>query len=124
MQADHPEHLPEGHLDGYKCHGAGVVDLGETRDEGVAELLHRREEPQPQVLLRDRGEERPIQGFVFRPHRADNNSGSIAQRHMPFPFRRIGPDGEAGMARRAAPHRVNGSDRHAGVDGNNAALVG
>ena len=78
MEADHPEQLSRARLDGDEGHGAGVVDLGETRDEGVAELLHRREEPQPQVLLRDRGEERPIQGLVFRAHRTHDNSGSVA----------------------------------------------
>ena len=33
-------------------HGARIVELGKPRDEGVAEILDRREEAQPQILLR------------------------------------------------------------------------
>ena len=42
----------------------------------------------------------------------------------PFPFRGIGPDGKARMAGRAAARRLGRSHRHAGIDREQAALVG
>ncbi len=124
MQADDAEHVAGRFLDGDEGHGARVVDLRETRDERVAEFLHRREEPQTQVLRRDRGEERRIQPLVFGTHRPDQNLRSVAQLSVAFPFLRIGADGEAGMARRAAARRLDGSHRDAGIDGDQAVLVG
>ena len=116
VQADDAEHLAGRLIDGDERHGARVVDLGEARDEGVAELLHRREEPQPQVLRRDRGEERPIERLVLRPHRADQNRRSVAQRRAPFPFLGIGPDRKARMAGGAAASRFDRRHRHARID--------
>src|SRR6516225_12135004 len=48
VQADDAEHVAGRFLDGNEGHGARVVDLRETHDEGVTEFLHRREEPQTQ----------------------------------------------------------------------------
>ena len=49
---------------------------------------------------------------------------SVPQRRRSLPFLRVGPDGEARMAGRAAPRRFERRDQHAGVDGDDAALVG
>ena len=45
-------------------HGAGVVDLGQSRDERVAEVLDRGKEAQPHVLRRDLGR-RPVERLVL-----------------------------------------------------------
>ena len=60
MQAHDAQHRAGRLFDGDKRHGARVIDLGEAGDEGVAELLHRREETQPQVVRGHGGKERHI----------------------------------------------------------------
>src|SRR6202011_6218689 len=97
VQANDPEHLAGAFLHRDECHGARVIDLGETRDEGVPEFLHRRKEPQTQVLWRDLSKKRHIQRLVFRPHRSDKDPRSVAQRGVSLPFRGIGPNREAWM---------------------------
>ena len=69
VDAHDAEHFAGRLVDGDECHGARVIDLGEARDEGVAEFLDRGEEAQAQILLRHGGKERRIQCLVFRPDR-------------------------------------------------------
>ena len=124
MQADHTEHVARRFLDRDEGHGARIVDLGETRDEAVAELLDRREEAQAQILRRDRGKERPVQRLVLGAHRPHEDPRSVTQLSGSLPFLGIGPDGEAGMARRrAAARRLEGGHRHTGIDGDESVLV-
>ena len=105
-------------------HGARIVDLREARHEGVAEFLDRRKEPQPQIVLRHAGEERPVERLVLRPHRPHQHLGAVAQRDVPLPFLRIGPDRKARMAGRPAPRGFQRRDRDAGIDRDHAGLVG
>ena len=51
VDADDPKHRAGRFLDGDEGHGACVIDLRESRDEAVAELLDRREETQSQIVL-------------------------------------------------------------------------
>ncbi len=51
VDAHDAEHFATRLVDGDESHGAGIIDLGKARDEGMAEFLYRREEAQAQVLL-------------------------------------------------------------------------
>ena len=61
---DHADQLVAGFVEGDKGHRAGVVELRQPGDELVGEFLHRRKEPQPQILGRDMPQE-----FVDQPAR-------------------------------------------------------
>ena len=50
VDPDHANHLVGGFVERDKGHRAGIVELGQPRDELVGKLLHRREKPQPQIL--------------------------------------------------------------------------
>ncbi len=50
MDPDHADQFVGGFVERDKGHRAGIVELGQAGDEFVGEFLHRREEPQPQVL--------------------------------------------------------------------------
>ena len=63
------EQLPARWLERNERHGARIVDLGEARDEGVAQVLDRGEEAQPQVLIGHAGEEVRVQRLVLRADR-------------------------------------------------------
>src|SRR5258707_8260346 len=47
VDLDQANHLVGGFIERDESHRAGVVELGQPRDERVGKLLHRREEPQP-----------------------------------------------------------------------------
>src|SRR6202023_378135 len=97
-------------------------DLGQARDEGVAGILDRREEPHPQVLLGDAGKERAIQRLVFGPDRTHENRPSIPEREVPLPLLRISlrllrlylvlnPDNEPATRRGGVHHNIGFSSR-------------
>ena len=74
MQAHDAEQLSARRLERDECHRARIVDLGEARDEGVAQVLDRREEAQPQVLIGHAGEEVRVQ--PSRPPGGSAGAGS------------------------------------------------
>src|SRR5262249_53408069 len=83
-----------GLVEGDERHGARVVDLGESRHEGMSEFLDRREEPQPQVVHRDVLEKAAHQGLILRAHRTDENAPALAEHEVAFPLAWIGPNCE------------------------------
>jgi len=50
---NHANQLIGGFVERNKSHRTGVVELGQPGDEFMGKLLHRREEPQPQILAGD-----------------------------------------------------------------------
>ena len=81
MQAHDAEHLAARFVDGDERHGPRIVDLGEAGDEGVAEVLDRRKEAQPQVLARHAAR-RTV-------HRARSSSGRTGRTKIAVPSRNV-----------------------------------
>ena len=107
MQAHRTQHLAAARVDGHQGNGAGVVQLGQARDELVAEVLHRLEEAQAQVIVGHPGEERAEQTVVLRPHRPDEGLAAVGQGNGALPLGGIREDRKA----RVAPALVQASHR-------------
>src|SRR3546814_14398753 len=74
------EHLAVALVDGHQRHRARIVELHQPGDEVVAEVAHRAEEAQAQVLRADPGEERAEHRVVLGPHRAPERRARSEER--------------------------------------------
>ena len=82
MEAHDADHLAGRLVERHEGDGARVVDLDQPREEGMAELAHRREEAQTQVLVADMLEELEEQPLVLGPHRADEDRAARSSASM------------------------------------------
>ena len=89
----------------------------------MAELAHRREEAQAQILGADTLEELQEQLLVLGPHRTHEDVASVPEREAALPLLRIGPHRKARMALAAPGCRLR-RDTHPRIDGDDAVLVG
>ena len=123
MQPHHAGHFFGLLINGDERHRARIIELGETGDEGVAELLHHRKEPQAQILRRDLLEQFLQRRFVIGPDRAHEHLPAVLDDQMALPLRRIGPHR---AARIAAPCKANRrrADHYPRVDRQDAGFVG
>ena len=110
-------------MDRHQRDRARIVELGQARDEFVAEVAHRLEEAQAQVFVGHVGEEFAEHRIVLRPHRAHQRRLAVGELDGAFPFLRIREDGEARMAA-ALVQRTPARHRDAGIDGHHAFAVG
>ena len=122
VETHRAQHFSRGRVDGDECDGAGIIELGQPRNELVAELAHRGEETQPHVFRRYLGEEAAHHGIVVRAHRSHERLAAVAEPHRALPFLRIGANREARMAR-PAPFARERRDRNPRVDGDDAGVV-
>lgn len=71
VQPHHAGQLARRLVDSDEGRGAGIVDLGQTRDESMAEIPDRGKKAQPQIGIGNVLEERPVKAFILRadgPH--------------------------------------------------------
>ena len=98
VNPNHADHLVGDFVERHEGHRAGVVELGQPGDELVGELLHRREEPQPQILAGDVPQKFMDQRFVLGTDRPHKDPPAVLHLEVPLPLRRIGPHREIGGA--------------------------
>ena len=118
-----PEQLPGRFVDGGERHRAPVIELGQPGDERMAEVLHRREEPQPQVLRRHLAEQRVDRRLVLGTQRPHEHPPAVGERDAALPLLGIGPHREARVAGALEP-RLDRRDRHAGIERQHAGFIG
>ena len=94
MNPDHADEFVARFVERDKGHGAGVVELGQAGDELVREFLHRREEPQPQILHGDMFQHLMDQRLVLGPDRANEHPPAVLDLDVALPLRGIRPHGE------------------------------
>ncbi|KAG1256427.1 hypothetical protein G6F68_009794 [Rhizopus microsporus] len=122
VQAHRAEHFAAARFNRHQCDRARVVELGQARDEFVAEVLHRLEEAQAQVLVADTGEERAEQRVVFRPHRPYEGAAAVGQVDGALPLLRIREHRETRMAA-ALVQDARGRDGDARIQGEDALAI-
>ena len=97
MQLHNTEHLPAGRVDSDKRNRTRVVDLRQAGDEPVAQIAHRREEAQPQILGRLPDGEGAKHVLVVRAHWTHEDR-PIRQTDRSLPLLGIRPHRKARMA--------------------------
>src|SRR3974390_744529 len=94
MKAHGANEVAGRHVACNEGHGARVVELRETGDEGVRELLHGMEEAEPEVFAADAGEKRGNGRLVFGAHRTHRYLPIARELELTFPFGGGTPDRE------------------------------
>jgi hypothetical protein len=88
VQPHHAHGLARRLVERNEGHRARVVELGQPRQEGVAEMPDRGEEAKPEILGGDPAEKFPQHLFVFGPDRSHECRRPVVKRHVLLPFRK------------------------------------
>src|SRR6516165_1536193 len=116
VETHHSHHFAGLGIDCHERNRPRVIDLDETGEKEVAEMVNRREETEPQILFADRSSKLRKHSFVFGPNGSDKNLLSVLTGDGPLPGARIGTDGETRMTGSPAMVAIERCDPRPGIE--------